>query len=96
MTKSEVDAMLGREEKSLCIIYLSRSEASYIAEVTTKPYLIGFVTLLFQKFDDRKENTREHVVRFLNSMRGHAYDADLCMSNSPSSCLIQTTPGTSI
>lgn len=51
----------------------------YDVEVATKPHLVGYVTLLFQKFDGRKGNSRELVVRILDSISGHAYDANLCM-----------------
>lgn len=44
-----------------------------------KPYPVGYTIPQFQKFDGRRGNTREHVVRFLDSIRAHANDVDLCM-----------------
>lgn len=51
----------------------------YAVEVAIDPYSVRYVTPLFQKFDSRRENTREHVVRFLNSIGSHAHYVDLCM-----------------
>lgn len=68
----------GERRRILSIIDLYGSATSLAAEVARKPYLVGYVTPQLEKFDDRRRNTREHVVR-LSSMGGYAHDADLSL-----------------
>lgn len=51
----------------------------YSTEVAAKPYLTEHKLPKFQKCNDRKDNTGEHVVRFLNFMGAHVQDVDLCL-----------------
>lgn len=43
------------------------------------PFVVKVAASQVQKFDDIIENTREHVVRFLDSVGAHAHNVDLCM-----------------
>lgn len=51
----------------------------YNARSTTKPYQVRDITSQFHKFEGRRGNIREHVVRFLNSMGARATNMDLCI-----------------
>lgn len=51
---------------------------SYSTEVAAKPYPTEYKVPKFQTFVGRKDNTKEHVVRLLDSMGAHAY-VDLCI-----------------
>lgn len=61
MTRSETEVMLKKEkEKTLASFTCLDLKLSHSAKVATKPYLAGYVTLEFQKFDGRRGNTCEH------------------------------------
>lgn len=62
MTTSEVEVMLKKERRNLNIFDFSRSEPPHAAKVAVKPYPVAYA--LHSKFDGRRGNTREHVVRF--------------------------------
>lgn len=53
-----------------------------------KPYPIGHYSTL-PKSLNRRGNTKEHVVRFLNSMGAHAHYTDLCVKKVPKSLMDQ-------
>lgn len=48
-------------------------------EVAAKPYTLKYKVSIFQKFDGRNGNQREHVACFLDSMGPYAHDIDFCL-----------------
>lgn len=44
-----------------------------------KPYPAGYTVPNFQKFDGRKENTIEHIARFVDAMGSYAHSPELCL-----------------
>lgn len=68
------------KEKTFVLSICLDLKLSYATEVTAKPYPIGYVIAQFQKFEGRRGNAREHVVRFLDSIGALAHDVDLCMT----------------
>lgn len=65
-----------KEEKERALV---SSLQPYTIEVVAKPYHPKYKLPKFQKFDRWKGNTREHVIRFLDSIGSHAQNVDLCL-----------------
>lgn len=75
MTRSNVDALLRREEeKALISSTRLHLKPLYAVGVAIKLYLVGYITPQVQKFDGSNGNTREHVVFFSS-----ANNVVLCM-----------------
>lgn len=51
----------------------------YLAEPAGKPYISEYKVPKFQKYDDLKENTKEHVLEFLDFMGPYAHNTNLCL-----------------
>lgn len=51
----------------------------YLASITAKPYLVGYIVPNFQKFEGCKGNSREHIARFIDLMGLFAHDAEICL-----------------
>lgn len=49
----------------------------YLIEMVAKPYPVGYVVSKSQKFNSHEGNTREHIVRFINSLGALAHDSNL-------------------
>lgn len=54
----------------------------YVAKVATKSYLVGYITPQSQTSDEKRGNTKEHVVCFLDCIRSPTKDADPYMRES--------------
>lgn len=67
-TSLEVEAMLMREMRKPLYHWSSRMKPPYATWVTKKPYLVGYATPQFQKFDLGRGNTSEHVIGFLDTI----------------------------
>lgn len=90
MTRYEVKPMLKEEKENVSAYIISLLNPSYPAEITMKPYPIGYVAPQFQKFNGRRGKTHEHVVCFHVPIRAHCYDQTLCsgvFSKSNYSCI---------
>lgn len=61
-----------------------------------KQYPVVYVTSRFQKFDDKKENAREHVVQFLDFMGTYAHGVALYMRENSKFLTDQAYTGMSI
>lgn len=83
MIKSEAEALVRREKEKTYVLSISRDlKPPYAGEVTAKPYQMGYITPQFQKFDEKRRNTTEHVVRCLDSIEANARDIDLFVRKS--------------
>lgn len=51
----------------------------YAAKLQWKPHPVGYVTPQFSKFNYGRGCTREYVVSFLDSIRAHAQNVDVCI-----------------
>ena len=49
----------------------------YSQEILTMPYPTGYTVPKFIKFDGKQGNTREHVVRFIETLSVHGSDHSL-------------------
>lgn len=67
MTRSDVE----KEISSIGSVCLDLKLA-YPFEVDANPYLAGYAIYQFQKVNDQRGNTREHVVHFLDFMGAFA------------------------
>lgn len=74
--------MLRRENEKASLTSLCLDlKPPYVADVKVKPYPVGYVTSLFQKFDGQRGNPRKHIVHFLEPINAHGYVAKFCMSS---------------
>lgn len=78
MTCSVVEAMLKKEKEKASSTSLDL-KSPHSTKVAAKPYPANYIVPEFHKSDDRKGNTLEHVVSFLESICAHAHDAVLCL-----------------
>lgn len=82
MNQSNVEAMLRREKEkafvsSICLEL--KPPSSWMKNPSE------YAIPQFQNFDDRRENTLEHVVCFLDFVDAFTHDVDLCMRESSKS-----------
>lgn len=77
LTRSEVEA-LGRQERTSAASLAWKPQ--YRVEVVVEPYPSDYKVSKFQKYDGREGNSREHCVRFLESMGHHYHNTNLLLS----------------
>ncbi|GLT87234.1 hypothetical protein SLE2022_053280 [Rubroshorea leprosula] len=51
----------------------------YLKEILSKPYPKKYESPMFLQYDGRKGSAMEHVNKFLDAMRAHVGDKDLCL-----------------
>lgn len=79
MTHFEVEMMLRRENEASLLSICLDMKPLLLTKLCWKPNLVGYVIPRFEKLDERKGNTREHVICSLDCIEAHATNVDLCM-----------------
>lgn len=68
-----------RKGESLRVSISLGLKPPYWIKVAAKSYPIMYTLPKFQKFDDFNDNTKEHIIRFLDFMSAHAHDTDILL-----------------
>ncbi|XP_028106172.1 uncharacterized protein LOC114305297 [Camellia sinensis] len=79
VTLANIQAMLKQERNKKQLPSLPDPDVKppYSQEILTMPYPTGYTVPKFIKFDGKQGNTREHVVRFIETLGAHGSDHSL-------------------
>lgn len=94
MTDVKVEAMLMKEMRKPPPRLSLDLKLSYLAEVAAKPYPQEYKVLKLQKYNGRKGNTKENVIRFLDLVGPIVHEVHLCLTMLI--CISEHIPGTPI
>lgn len=78
LTCSDIEALVRQERGSPTF---PDWKPPYSFEVVAKPYPLDYKVPKFQKYNGRNKNSKEYVVRFLESMGRHSH-INLCSKSS--------------